>query len=625
MMAQLAPMRVAPPILEQSTRSTPRRAQPVTALGSCGTLLAKASSETLSSRFASILATVLVASHYRPRNLALLTAAKAAKPRGVDLDTGVIREGMAEVLPNRQSDKHGTGADEVFYNPSQVFNRDISILAISVYAKMHAADAAKKQRKREQRAKETGRPATESPPPGLKVLEAFAATGIRSIRYAKEIEAIRSIVTNDCDETAVAHIQRNLVHNNIPDGQIQVTCQDALSHMYARRCCGRGGITFNEAYSVIDLDPYGTALPYLDAAVQAIADGGLLCITCTDMAVLCGNYPDTCFARYGGTPIKKVGYVHEMALRLVMHATSTAAAKYRREARPMVSVSMDFYVRLFVRIFDSPGKAQLQASKTGLVHQCVQCESFFVQPLGDASQAGAPRVMTPGSECPECGGCINIAGPFYMGPLFDRDFVDQCLKACDEPALLPGVTSWRKLKGLLTAISEEHSDLVFYYTLPKLFKPLKLKMPSLKTLRGTLAALGYRVSHFHREPQAIKTDAPNNVVYDLIRVWAEEHPPKSSNVAEVLRKEVSLTRPVEWLTEENISRRDKVPRFLPNPEPHWGPKARARASEVSTPSKLSAEAKFLAPEARESVGLSGRLKKALQMVGVWPARPRCRV
>ena len=34
-------------------------------------------------------------------------------------------------------------------------------------------------------------------------------------------------------------------------------------------------------FDVIDLDPYGTASPFLDSAVQAVADGGLMCVTCT--------------------------------------------------------------------------------------------------------------------------------------------------------------------------------------------------------------------------------------------------------------------------------------------------------------------------------------------------------
>lgn len=60
---------------------------------------------------------------------------------------------------------------------------------------------------------------------------------------------------------------------------------------------------------VVDLDPYGTAAPFIDAAVQCITDGGapfqpllflahtdnagLLCVTCTDLSVLAtNNYPE---------------------------------------------------------------------------------------------------------------------------------------------------------------------------------------------------------------------------------------------------------------------------------------------------------------------------------------------
>ena len=44
---------------------------------------------------------------------------------------------------------------------------------------------------------------------------------------------------------------------------------------------------------VVDLDPYGTAAPYIDAAISCVADGGLMCVTCTDTAVFAGhNYPE---------------------------------------------------------------------------------------------------------------------------------------------------------------------------------------------------------------------------------------------------------------------------------------------------------------------------------------------
>jgi tRNA (guanine26-N2/guanine27-N2)-dimethyltransferase len=31
-----------------------------------------------------------------------------------------------------------------------------------------------------------------------------------------------------------------------------------------------------EFYDVVDLDPYGTAVPFLDSAIQALGDGGML-------------------------------------------------------------------------------------------------------------------------------------------------------------------------------------------------------------------------------------------------------------------------------------------------------------------------------------------------------------
>ena len=37
-------------------------------------------------------------------------------------------------------------------------------------------------------------------------------------------------------------------------------------------------------FDVVDLDPYGAPVQFLDSAVQAASEGGMLCITATDMA-----------------------------------------------------------------------------------------------------------------------------------------------------------------------------------------------------------------------------------------------------------------------------------------------------------------------------------------------------
>jgi hypothetical protein len=39
-----------------------------------------------------------------------------------------------------------------------------------------------------------------------------------------------------------------------------------------------------DGYEVVDLDPYGSPTQFLDSAVQAVSEGGMLCVTATDMA-----------------------------------------------------------------------------------------------------------------------------------------------------------------------------------------------------------------------------------------------------------------------------------------------------------------------------------------------------
>lgn len=141
--------------------------------------------------------------------------------------------------------------------------------------------------------------------------------------------------------------------------------------MYKRKGSGLG-----ERLTVVDLDPYGSPAPFLDAAIQTVADGGLLMVTCTDMAVLCGNHGEACYAKYGAVPLK-AKFCHEMvrrngwiieqnsviflvfffsaqALRILLQSLESHANRYGRYIVPLLSLSIDFYVRIFVQVFTSP-------------------------------------------------------------------------------------------------------------------------------------------------------------------------------------------------------------------------------------------------------------------------------
>jgi tRNA G26 N,N-dimethylase Trm1 len=66
-------------------------------------------------------------------------------------------------------------------------------------------------------------------------------------------------------------------------------------------------------FDVIDLDPYGTAVPFLESSIQAMADGGLMAVTFTDMAVLCARNPHVCYYKYGAAPLAR-RYCHEVII-----------------------------------------------------------------------------------------------------------------------------------------------------------------------------------------------------------------------------------------------------------------------------------------------------------------------
>ena len=243
---------------------------------------------------------------------------------------------------------------EVFYNPVQEFNRDLSIAVLChfsslwreeqaalhmkrVAAHAKAAEAARVKSEASAAAITTGtsasgddaamdegaasakthagdnpQPHTPAEPAPFAVLEALSATGLRAVRYFNEVDGLDHVVANDMSADAVASIHRNVRYNKLdPEHQVVPNKDDAISLMYRHR-------ERADRFPVVDLDPYGSAGPFLDAAVQAVDDGGLLCVTCTDMAVLAGNHGEACFAKYGSMSVRSA-HCKEMAVRIILY------------------------------------------------------------------------------------------------------------------------------------------------------------------------------------------------------------------------------------------------------------------------------------------------------------------
>jgi len=60
-----------------------------------------------------------------------------------------------------------------------------------------------------------------------------------------------------------------------------------------------------------------------------------------------------CWTKYGSFPFRGK-HCHEMALRILLANLESHANRYKRHIVPMLSVSVDFYIRVFIRVYTSP-------------------------------------------------------------------------------------------------------------------------------------------------------------------------------------------------------------------------------------------------------------------------------
>jgi len=489
-----------------------------------------------------------------------------------------IKEGQAEILfPD---------SNKVFYNPVQEFNRDLSVSILRQFSKIYkkGCNNDKKESKRQAYiqtlnsdvAYGSSEPSEECQ---LSILEALSATGLRAIRYVKEVPAVHRVLANDLSKQAVESIRRNIEYNEAGD-KITASHSDATSLLCQHRDPGL-------QFDVVDLDPYGSPHIFLEGAVQAVAEGGLLMVTCTDMAVLCGNSPEKCYANYGATSIRTKS-CHEMALRIVLKSVESHANRYGRYIVPLLSVSADFYVRLAVRVFTSPLKVKESFAKVGWVWGCSACDTQLHQRQGVVEREGKSvryklATQPPGLDrCAQCESRLEMAGPVWLEPLHDPSFVAGML---DGLITEPELGTQRRMHGMLTMIQEEVPDAPLYFIQDKMCGVVGTRPVKLTVFMSALLNAGYRVSQSHCAKGSLKTDAPASVVWDVVRAIEKQYPISAARRERDRVAQAVLGRESKIVVDfsphpaaQPMSRERALLRFQRNPLPNWGPQSRASTS-----------------------------------------------
>ncbi|MHA1713841.1 MAG: tRNA (guanine(10)-N(2))-dimethyltransferase [Candidatus Ranarchaeia archaeon] len=359
--------------------------------------------------------------------------------------------------------------ENVFYNPRMELNRDATI-AIMRYVAHRISSVGP-------------------------FCDAFAGTGIRSIRVLLQVPHVPLVVANDINPNAVEIIKENARRLNITKS-LKVENYPATFLFEKWR-------TEHKYFGFIDIDPFGSPTAFLDSAISATKKkNGYLAVTATDMPVLCGIYPLACKRKYASQPLK-TEYVHETALRILIYSIICAAGRQNRGVSLRFAYSDEHYIRAVVQLRYGGSYAQQAIKDTGYIAHCFQCQWRIV--IKTEEILGAPRV------CPNCGDKLKYAGPLYAGSLFHSPTLKGMINDLEHPVL----NKKRKLLKLLETQLEESDGPPTFYDLHRINALRKHNQKPRRVALTILREHGFFASKTHFSPTGVRTNAS---ITDIIRL-----------------------------------------------------------------------------------------------------------
>ncbi len=355
-------------------------------------------------------------------------------------DFTTIEEGQTKIsVPTHEK---GLGpkssTEDVFYNPAMELNRDICISFLNAWMEG-----------------------------GENLLDGMAATGVRGLRMAQELDKrYGKLVINDVSSRAKELISKNIDRIG---GEATATNDSIEEHVLDNRYF----------YDYIDVDPFGSPVEYYPTAARFVSDHGVIGVSATDTAVLCGTYPDTCFRRYSSRP-KNNWCRHEIGLRVLISYCVREAARHDRGVRPLLSYYQGHHFRAYLGVRNGAKRADESLSKL---------RTFDFDDVGWSETSGDKK---------------NV-GPLWAGDLYSKDMMEKMESIGELEADL--LELWREEQGLPP----------FFYDTNIVSKKLKRNPPSIKDIIRGLKGKGEKASRTHFSPTGVKTTAEVEDVMGLFK------------------------------------------------------------------------------------------------------------
>ena len=358
-----------------------------------------------------------------------------------------------------------------FFNPSAKLNRDISVLVYKTFV-----PEIKKN------------PKTFGDP--------FGGIGARALRVAVEVPELEQIYINDINSVAV-DAAKKAAQINLVTQKCTFTTQDVVGFLTSH-----DSKTY-ERFSIVDLDPFGSPSAYIDCLLRSVNKGGMVSITATDTAVLCGVHPQVCMRKYYGKPLNN-HYARETALRLIISLTALIAARLDLVVHPIFIHANLHYLRAYFTVSVSRKEANSVFKRIGYLRDCTKC-----------GNRNAITDYSKGEPCELCGSTYSLAGYLWITRLFDKDFVKKMSYLLDTNDDV--VASMQYLKKTLATCTEELDDIPFYFLSDEIASRLKTNPDPLQKIIEQLRSSGHRSSRTSLDPNGFKTDATIDEILNVLK------------------------------------------------------------------------------------------------------------
>ncbi len=320
----------------------------------------------------------------------------------------------------------------------------------------------------------------------LKLLDAFCASGIRGIRYAKENKNVKEITFLDLSKNAITASKKNTKTNKLKakfvNDKIEKFCTVFLD------------------YDFVEIDPFGTPVPYLNDIMRSQNDKKewFLSVSATDTAVLCGPQATACLKNYHSKSLNNE-FTHEVGTRIFIKRVAEAAAEHNFGITPLISLSDRHYIKLLLKVVRGADASDDTIKQLGFVSYCNIC----------GWRTYGKRMK---NSCEQCKCETDYGGQLWLGELHDKKLLQKMLKLNEKR----NYTDAKELEKKLQLLIGELDMPAFYYNVHLLCKKVKsASVPKIDDFikkieaRGTLQVASRQsiARRTHFSDVSIKSDA----------------------------------------------------------------------------------------------------------------------